>query len=567
MKNNRFIKGLQSVILAATVALTVVPTSLIVSEPIVAEAATDAVTESLNDTQKKIYSAYDYLDTRIMNEGIEITSKNRTEYDASLFYTMYTGASEKVKFSDDDLKYARRAYMYNNPYQLAAAMAQLKFVYLKTTDGKYACQAYLQRSSDNDYQAEAKKLRSAVKKIMKNIDEDTNFIMELQCFNMVLDNATNVKVAIDNKDLKNTAYGALIQHRASSQGYALAFAALLDECDISNDILFNEYKCWNQVKIGSKWYESDLVACDRAKKGTIDLERFNTSQKKMKNYGLSRVNYCQKLRESTGSHTTTKNRIQKYDQAMLKDSKNFSLGVRNADGSVTRSTLLSSETEVTLVPVFKYNSQLYDCSEAISSLTVATPSTGSAFEITSTWTPATPFITLKKVNPAGNRTLNASMTYEDGSTLSFSVTLSDVDNNAGSFVYKVTGDDSVSLVKCTKKSIKNVTIPSAVCVDGKSYKITKIEKNAFKKCTKLETVIIGAYVTEVGASAFSGKTKLIRVETVGTLLNKFGKDAFKAADSNTMFLLQSTSYNKYTKLVKKVKKAGGKKSVYKFRKH
>ena len=572
MKDNRFIKGLQSVILAAAVAIAVVPTSLLVSEPVVAEAATDAVRESLNDTQKKIYNAYDYLDTRIMNEGIQITSKNKAEYDTALFYTMYTGASEKVKYADEDLKYARRAYVYNNPYQLAAAMAQLKFVYVKNSEGKYTCFAYLQRSSENDYQSETKALKSAVKKIMKNIDDDTNFVMELQCFNMVLDNATNVKIGIDNKDLKNTAYGALVQHRASSQGYALAFATLLDECEISNDILFNENKCWNQVKIGSKWYESDLVACDKAKKGRIDFERFNTSQKKMKSYGLSRTNYCQKLRSSTGTHSTTTSKIQKYDEAMFKDSHNFTLGVRNSDGSVTRSTLLSSETTVQIVPAFINNKQLYDCSVVLKSVTINTSPTESAFSWTQ-WTPQTPVITLTKVNPAGSRTLSVTIVYDDGSNngagtpINFTATLNDVDNTTSNFVYKVTGEDTVSLVKCSKKSIKNVSIPSAVCVNGKSYKVTKIEQNAFKKCTKLETVMIGAYVTEIGANAFSGKTKLIRVETLGTQLNKLGKDAFKSANEYTMFLLKSTSYNKYNKLVKKVKKAGGKKSVYKFRKN
>lgn len=571
MKKNHIFKGLQSVILAAAVALSVVPTSFIVSEPIVAEAATDSVKNSLNDNQKKLVAAYEYLDTRIMNNGIEVTSKNKLEQDSSLFYTMYYGSTEKTKYSAEDLKYARRAYIYSNPYELAGAMAQLKFVYLKGKDDKYTCYAYLQRTSDNDFQSEAKTLRSAVKKIMKNIDDDTNFVKELQCFNMVLDNSTNVKIDIDNRDLKNTAYGALIQHRASSQGYALAFSALLDEAEISNDILFNEYKCWSQVKIGSKWYETDLVACDKAKKGRIDYERFNTSQKKMKNYGLSRVNYCTKLRESTGKHSTTANKIQQYDEEMFKNSKNFTLGVKNADGTVTRSTLLSSETDVNLVPVFKDNSELIDCSKVLNSVVVTGPA-DSAFTVVTPWTPQTPFIALKKINPAGNRTLNVSIVYNDGtngglgSTIAFTVTLNDVDNNAGKYVYKVTGDDTVSLVKCTKKSIKNVTVPSAVVVNGKSYKVTKIENNAFKKCTKLETVMIGAFVTEIGSNAFSGKTKLVRVETLGTVLDKLGKDAFKSADTNTMFLLKSTSYSKYNKLVKKVKKAGGKKSVYKFRK-
>ncbi len=567
-KSFNVLQKLGTVILAAALAVTVVPTTFITSEPIVAKAANaSAIRDSLNDAQKKIYDAYNYLDSKIMDQGVAISAENKAQFNASNFYTMFTGEAEKKKYSAEDLKFARRAYVYSNPLNIAGAMAELKLFYVKDKDEKYSCYAYLKRISDNNYTGEEKALKNAVNKIMSNIDtDDTNFVIEYQCFNMVLDNVTNVKVDIDNKDLKNTAYGALIQHRASSQGYALAFAALLDNAEISNDILFNGNKCWNQVKIGSKWYETDLVACDKAKKGYIDYERFNTSQSKMKSYGLTRVNYCTKLRESKGTHKETSNRIQKYDESLFKDSHNFGLGVLNADKTVTRTTMLSSEKTANFVPTFKDASQLYDCSLILKAVSITTKPEESAFTWVN-WTKEHPYIEITKNGAGQSRILNVTIVIDDiaNTTVSFAATINDLDDTTGKFVYQITGEDTVAVSKYTKKNAKSIKIPSTVVVNGKDYKVTKINNNAFKSCKKLETVMLGANITEIGKNAFSGKTKLIRVETLGYNLTKLGKDAFKSADSNTLFLLKGTSRGAYNKLVKKVKKAGGKNSVFKYR--
>ncbi|WP_029321382.1 leucine-rich repeat protein [Butyrivibrio sp. AE3004] len=566
-----FFTKIQSVILAAALAVTIIPTTMIVTEPIKAEAAAANIRENLTDNQKKIFDAYEYLDTRIKDASVEVSVKTKEDLDNTGFYTIYTGAEEKKKYTDEDLKYARRAYVYQNPLNIAGAMAELKFLYLKNKEGKYACYAYLQRTSDKDYTNETKKLKNAVKKIMDTIDDDeTNFVVEYQCFNMIIDNVTNVNIAIDNKDLRNTAYGALVTHRASSQGYALAFAALLDAAEISNDILFNSTKCWNQVKIGTKWYETDIVGCDKAKKGKIDYERFNTSQATMKKLGLTRVNFCSKYRTSNGKHKETVNKLQKYDDEVLKDSHNFGLGILNDDGTVTRTTMLSCEQTVKIVPTFKYNSQLYNCSLALKDVVITTKEADSYFKWVG-WTKDKPYIELSRGGAGKNRTLSLVLYYDDGSNngagspINVSYEIIDNDDTSGSFVYKITGDNTVSLAKVKQKSIKNVVIPSTVVVGGKNYKVTKIESNAFKFNRKLETVILGSNISEIGSNAFSGKTKLIRVETTGINLNKIGSGAFKSADENTFFLLKAANKGSYNKIVKKLKKSGAKKSVFKYR--
>ena len=569
-------KSLQSVFLAAAVAVSVVPVSFVASEPITVEAATSAVEDALNANQKKIFNAYQYLDTRIKDANIEVTSANKAEFEASGFYTMYTGADEKKKFSNDDLRYARRAYIYSNPYEIAGAMAELKFVYIKNSEGKYSCFAYLKKTGDNDYSAEKKSLRKAVKQIINNIDVDeAAFTKELECFSKIIDNVTYAKnVGIDNKDLKNTAYGALVTHRASSQGYALAFSLLLDECDIQNDILFNEKRCWNQVKLGKQWYETDIPACDKVKKGTVTYNRFNVSRASMKNFDLTRVNYATKLRDSKGKHSDTNKKLQQYDEDVMYSGRNYTLAVLNSDNTTTRTTITSNEKTFNVVPAFVQGSLMTNISPVLKACVISLPE-DSAFRLTSEadkWTPAHPYITLSRGGKGQNRAVSMAFTFDDGSnngagtTVNFNATLNDNDNSADAkYVYKVTGDDTATLVKCNKVNARNITIPSTVTISGKAYKVTKIGNNAFKKCKKAETVMIGAYVTEVGKSAFSGKSKLVRVENQGFALDTFAKDAFKSANDNTLFLVKASSFGKYKKLVKRLKKVGGKNSVYKYR--
>jgi hypothetical protein len=561
------VRKVQSVLLAAALAVSVVPAASMVTDPIIAEASTDSVRECLSENQKKIYDAYDYLDSRIKDKDTVITAANKSEYDSDGFYTLYTGLSEKKKYTNDELKFARRAFIYANPTDIPTQMAQMKLIYSKDTAGKYSCYAYLRRVGDNNYSNERKQLNKAIKKILKNVDLDGNsFTREYECFEMVLDNVNYVKVGIDSLDLKNTAYGALINHKGSAQGLALAFAALLDEADVRNDILCNNDTCWNQVKVSGEWYETYLVKCDR--KGQIDYEFFNISQRQMRSEGYSRVNYCANFRGSDGTSKDTGKKIRQYTEALMTDTQNLTLAVLNTDGTTSRTFFTSTETTANFVPAYSHNSEMADMSVVLRSAVIEPVGGESAFTYTQ-WSEATPYFTITKGGKGASRTFRVTIVYYGMETtpVSYNVTINDVDNNIGKYVYKITGEDTVSLTKCTNKRIKNVSVPSTIAKDGKVYKVTKIEKNAFKKCTKLETVMLGTYVKEIGKSAFTGKTKLIRVETLGYDLNKLGKDAFKSANENTIFLLKATREKNFKSLVKKIKKVGGKNSVYKYRRY
>ena len=78
----------------------------------------------------------------------------------------------------------------------------------------------------------------------------------------------------------------------------------------------------------------------------------------------------------------------------------------------------------------------------------------------------------------------------------------------------------------TDKKAKKVTVPSAVQIDGVTYKVTSVAKKAFYKNKTITSVTIGKNVTTIADSAFEGCTKLRKV-TVGSKTTKIGAKAFK----------------------------------------
>ena len=77
----------------------------------------------------------------------------------------------------------------------------------------------------------------------------------------------------------------------------------------------------------------------------------------------------------------------------------------------------------------------------------------------------------------------------------------------GNVVYKLSGK-TATVIKASKKTLTSVTIRDKVKIDGKTVKVTKINKNAFKGCKKLKKVTIKAKsLKSIGKNAFKGIAK------------------------------------------------------------
>ena len=120
--------------------------------------------------------------------------------------------------------------------------------------------------------------------------------------------------------------------------------------------------------------------------------------------------------------------------------------------------------------------------------------------------------------------------------------------------YKVTKSDAkngtVSLVKPRKATEKKFTVPGTVKIDGVTFKVTEISKNAFKNNKKLTQVIIGKNVSKIGANAFNGAKKLKKITIKSTQLKKVGSKAFKGIDKKCKIKVPKKKLTRYKRLLK-----------------
>lgn len=115
--------------------------------------------------------------------------------------------------------------------------------------------------------------------------------------------------------------------------------------------------------------------------------------------------------------------------------------------------------------------------------------------------------------------------------------------------YKITGKKTAALLKASKKA-KKLTIPATVKIKGKKYKVTAILNNAAFNNKKLQKIVIGKNVREIGKKAFSGCKKVKSVQFKTKKITSVKKNAFKGISSKTKFVFKGNA-GKIKKLIRK----------------
>ena len=138
----------------------------------------------------------------------------------------------------------------------------------------------------------------------------------------------------------------------------------------------------------------------------------------------------------------------------------------------------------------------------------------------------------------------------------------------GKLAFKVTKSDAkngtVTVSKLLKKTVKTVTIPATVTIDGYTFKVTAVANNVFKNASRLKSIVIGANVKSIGKSSFYKCKKLATITFKGIKAPGVGKNAFKSGKSKvTVKVPKKMKKSQLNKLKKALKKAGVKKASYK----
>lgn len=115
------------------------------------------------------------------------------------------------------------------------------------------------------------------------------------------------------------------------------------------------------------------------------------------------------------------------------------------------------------------------------------------------------------------------------------------------------------------KKITSATIPATVKLKGITYKVTSIQKNAFKNCKKLKKVTIGKNIKSIGKNAFYGCVKLknITVKTTKLAKKNIGSKAFAKLHKKLKVKVPKKKLKAYKKIFREKGVTGKKQEIKK----
>ena len=135
-------------------------------------------------------------------------------------------------------------------------------------------------------------------------------------------------------------------------------------------------------------------------------------------------------------------------------------------------------------------------------------------------------------------------------------TLSDTDVVETEMIYKATSRNTAKLIKC-KTIDSEITVPSKVIINGKSYKVYAVAENAFKGCDSLTKVILGKTITTIGVKAFADLESLSEIVFNSKSKDgiKIGKGAFNGISEEAQFYMNASKAAR-DKTANRIKKSG-----------
>ena len=107
----------------------------------------------------------------------------------------------------------------------------------------------------------------------------------------------------------------------------------------------------------------------------------------------------------------------------------------------------------------------------------------------------------------------------------------------------------VAFVKTASKAAK-ITVPDFISVDGITYEVASVTKDAFRNNKKITKVTIKAEIASIGKNAFYGCTKLNTIVIRSRSLSSVGTDAFRGIRAAATVKVPDGKQKEYQKLIK-----------------
>ena len=114
------------------------------------------------------------------------------------------------------------------------------------------------------------------------------------------------------------------------------------------------------------------------------------------------------------------------------------------------------------------------------------------------------------------------------------------------------GNGTLEYFEPKNKKAASITIPASVVIDGITYKVTSIGKNAFKNNKSITRISIGKNIQVIGKNAFykCKSLKTITIKTAKLTSKSVKSNAFKGISSKAVFKVPKKSAAAYRKRIK-----------------
>ena len=372
--------------------------------------------------------------------------------------------------------------------------------------------------------AQDKQLDLAVSNVLNSIGANTGTDYEKtkKIYDYICSTVTyldSIDITTSNLLIKDTAYGAMINHTAQCQGYAQLFYLMTAKAGVESRIIIGSANggghAWNIVKIDGTFYQVD---------STWDA-------------GEDSYHYFLKS-SSMKYHTISWDQTQSFMNTSEKvtiSSTDYSASTNNSDTDNSNDTSSTSSDN---------NSQDTNANTSSDTdVTNNTDNTSSSSEDTSS-------------NESTENTNNNPSTVDSTSSANKNENNYTVGSfiKVGKFSYKITGSNSVKLTNIPKNT-KTLNVPDTINYNGKNFKVTSIQCNVANLSKKLKKVVIGKNIKTIESYAFNNCKNIKKIVFKSKSLKKIGKNAFKNVNKATVSF-KSVSKSKQKKIKKLLKMSG-----------
>ncbi|WP_026497738.1 leucine-rich repeat protein [Butyrivibrio sp. WCD2001] len=558
----------------------------------------------LSPAEKAIYSA---LYRSIVSDNFIPYSQRTNTYTWDCLNTyktlVYSGSSTfqnaydlSTKEYENVLNRAQEALYFDHPEKVEFYMCHTSYYWSKYESGNFNSYIVITANYDESaFENIDSQITTALNKWISDLKNPSN-----NCVNQTWDALTELNVhdyyvgnlqydhacAADRStagyyNLSHTAYGALVNHLAVCDGYSAGYELILKRLGIESMIIAGYAgggHAWNIVRLDGSWYEVDTTWAistegelrhDWFNRTTAEYEKGvgDSSKAHLRNSSSAFVGF--RMPKAYGTHYTYDYLSQTDVNSLIRDEQYVAVtGISLSQSELEMQIGQSIVADVQIIPAnatvkdYVVKSSNYDCIEVDEHILRAIAPGEAIITVTSAdgGHKAQCKITVPLPEP---EKVDAPEEVADKQV----DTVAPIDTEKG--VFEITPDKNteVTFKAGNNKKASSITIPSAVTDEnGCMYTVTEIEDGACKGYKKLKKVIIPETIRTIGKGAFKNCSNLSVIKIKGNNLLKVGSGAFKGIKKGAKITIYVSTKKKFTRLVKLIKKAGGSKAIFKFKK-